>query len=366
MNRITSFLFVSLLIVWGCEKSTLETPANISENNVGLDCATCPSVLHPFASVEPGGTIITCDNFQGAPWPEDGSFSGGAIVGYTQEGTQPVTVLGDGTCDFGVQPGMYLFGMTQFAFDGSEQIARFNIYAFDGAFETSGFTVNDEEYTPYGDFFPMVLGGVTIDLDYSAPDDDTWIHAYLTFTGNLTEVRLNGFESGTTELCVTKTIEPGVPTIDKSHYIYFDDFYNHSGESVGYHPNYKTPLGYFGYQGTNVVIDFEAFLGYAPTRLSFVHAYLTGSDNLINVQLPNTPLIVTIPDSLEYYLAPYGYTVEYYEDTDGLQWQNATDPPYSDAFVDSIVISGSEMNQVTLGAILQESELRSICTYYEQ
>jgi len=356
------------LLAFACKKETVDTPVNTGENNFDLDCATCPSIFHPFETIsEETITTTLCDDFTAAPWPTDGTFLEGEIVGYTQDGTQPVTVLEGGACEFGINEGMYLWQKTSFSFDGSNQVARFHIYGFETQFYAMGYTVNGSTDFYLDDTFPITIGGVVVDIDYSAPPIGSWTAVYLTFVGEINTVEMIGFESGVVELCVTKTTvltEP--PLIDKTHYVYFDDFYDYSGTVIGAYPNQKTPAGYYGMHGATMVIDFSQFLAYAPTRIGFVHASSSESDYLVNVKINDTPLIITVPDSLDYFLKPYGYRAEIYNDPDGLMWINSVNPPITGAYVDSIIITGNNMNKVKLGVELNESELRRVCSYYEK
>jgi hypothetical protein len=139
------------------------------------------------------------------------------------------------------------------------------------------------------------------------------------------------------------------------------------GQTVGLSPiSYETPTGFYGYQGgVSVAFNSANMLACVSNKVTFVHARVTSNTNpipaLVNVQFPGTPLISTIPDSLDYFLNPYGYTVERYFQP-GVVWlgQNVTT-----GVVDSIIIRGPEFETVTVGADLFESELRSMCVAHE-
>ena len=158
-------------------------------------------------------TEVPCDDFMGSSWPsEPAVFLEGEIVGYTQGGSQPVTVGASGNVYVGdaYGPGLYVFGPVNFAFDGSSQSAQFEIYGFEGQYNEMGFAVNGSAIEYMDATFPLTIDDVTIDLDDSAPDFSTWDNAYLTFTGNLSEVTIVGFESGIKSLCV----EDYTPSVD--------------------------------------------------------------------------------------------------------------------------------------------------------
>lgn len=368
MSFNKSYIVIIFLFLASCKKENSDTPINQDYVNEGLDCATCPSVSHPFETlVEETVTTTTCDDFTTDPWPDIGTFFEFEILGFTEGGTQPVIVGDGGICEFGIEPGMYINGMVVFSFDDSDQEARFLVYGNDEFFGEVGFYFNGSGLQYLDGGFPFTFGGVTVDIDYSAPPVFGWSSVYLTFTGTIEEVGMLGFESGITELCVTKTtfvIDP--PVIDKTQTIYFDDFYDYSGTVTGSYPNQKTPRGYYGLQGATMSIDFKEYMGYSPTRIGFVHASSGESDYLVNVQINDSPLIITVSDSLDYFLKPYGYRATVYSNAAGLMWVNTIDAPISGANVDSIIITGNNMNKVKLGVDLDASELRNVCSYYEQ
>lgn len=367
MNRIRLSIFGIALLAIACKKEDAPSPANQNAVNQGLDCATCPSIFHPFETLIEDTTINTgCDYFNTPPWPATGSFGPGEIVGFTQDDTQPVIVGFGGTCQFGVFEGMYLNGLTSFTFDGSDQEARFLVYGDELLFSEIGFSVDDSPIGYLDGSFPFTFGDVTVDIDYSAPPVDFWSSVYLIFSGPLYEVGMIGFESGLINLCVTKTsVIVDVPVIDKTNYIHFDDFYDYAGGITGSYPNRKTPTGYYGQQGATMAINFTEFLGYSPTRIGFVHASSSESNYLVNVQIDDTPLFVTVLDSLDYFLEPYGYRATVYSDPAGLMWMDTINPPVGSAYVDSVIITGNNINKVKLGVDLDASELRHVCSYYE-
>lgn len=162
---------------------------------------------------------LICDDFtDSTEYPETYyhglDISAGDTIGYTQGGTQTIT--------FGFQPepysefnifsgfGMSAAGLTiNFAFDGTNQFARFHLGESGGG---QTFSVNGSVYTPLSETFPMVVDGITVDLDTSAPDLGFYNDVYLTFSGNLNEVSLRSddtHESNIASLCVTTLFDEG-------------------------------------------------------------------------------------------------------------------------------------------------------------
>ncbi len=145
-------------------------------------------------------------------------------------------------------------------------------------------------------------------------------------------------------------------------------FFHFGNEEFVAQPQEKTPIGFYGYH-EGMAIDFNTAnlpLACTSNKITFVHARYASNTNdnpsLVNVKFPGTPLIVTVPDSLNYYLSPYGYTAQHYfypgHVNQGMTWSFA-------GVVDSMVITGPEFETVTVGANLFESELRSICISHQ-
>lgn len=131
----------------------------------------------------------------------------------------------------------------------------------------------------------------------------------------------------------------------------------------------KTPNGFYGFQGgVSIAFNSANMLACVSNKITFVHARFATNTNphpsLVNVQLPGTPLIATVPDSLNYFLSPYGYTVEHHFQP-GQVYMSQTPGASFTGVVDSIIIRGPEFETVTVGANLFESELRSICVAHE-
>jgi len=362
MKFLNTFLFLLLAISLGCQKPPPDEPANANNNHQGLDCGTCPSYFHPFEDL-PMVTEEYCDDFSNAADYPEAFITAPGVIGYTQEGSSPITLLAGGFVQInGATPGFYGVNSLIFNFDATEQQVDFIVYGAESAFAEMGFEVNGSPFINYTSSFPIAYETVSIEVDFDLPDISDLSAFRVRFTGQIETITLTSFESGLQSLCVTKSTFQEPSFIDKTASIYFDDFFNYNGEVVGYHPTHKTPLGYYRITATNLVINFDEFLVYTPTEIGFVHAYPAESSPLINVRLPSTPLIVTSPDSLEYYLSPYGYKTEHYFSTGGKLWTNLTDPHLLNQVVDSIIIKGNGMNNIKIGANLQSSNIRRVCT----
>ena len=355
-------LALVVLMVVSCKKEEPLTPVNVPYNNVGLSCATCPSIFHEFEDLVIPQTV--CDNFASTTTIPPGNYTAGDTLGYSQNSQYPIVVGNSGFCIVnGVEPGLYnIGGSLDFGFGGNTVSAVFEIYGLQNQYDQIGFSVNGSAVTYLDATYPMNVGSVLVDLDTGIPDLPGFQNAHLTFYGEIDEVEIHCFESGVFELCVTPDFVP--PVINTNDPVYFTDFFDHSNTITGSYPTAKTRYGYYGQQGTSMVVKFDQFLGYKPTVVSFVHSYLPGQNSrLVNVQLPGTPLIVTVPDSLNYYLSQYGYQVEAYALTNGVIWQDDSSPPISGALTDSVVLKGGNLDQIVVGADLNNSELRSVCSY---
>jgi hypothetical protein len=175
--------------------------------------------------------------------------------------------------------------------------------------------------------------------------------------------------------CTTCTVCPenNVDTVlgttggymDSTNYAVPTDFIGRNGGIASPSVLQKTPTGYYG--GNGCAIDFNVTnlnMSPAPDQVSFTHCRFINNtngldSNLINVKFANTPTIVTIPDSLNYYLAPYGYTTQVFHNYSQVNMGNIVFT--QSATADSIVISGVAITTATIGANLFESELRNIC-----
>lgn len=149
----------------------------------------------------------------------------GELLGYTQEGTQAVTIGsdGEGFCEVqGTYPGIYGADvLIDFNFDGTDQTARFTLYGIVDQFDQMAFRVNDNEFIAMDDSFPMTIDGVTISLDLSPEDEGSWEYYELTFSGNLSTITHKLFESGITNVCIQKEETVKLPTAIINQYVLY-------------------------------------------------------------------------------------------------------------------------------------------------
>jgi hypothetical protein len=147
--------------------------------------------------------VSDCDDFTTSNWPQNAYNNPGDTIGFTQNASLPITI-GTGVLAEvnGTYPGIYLLGPAQFEMDGTNQMARFEIYGWYTQYSQMGFAVNGSSLYYMDDTFPLTIGSVTVDLDTSATNTGNWTNAYLTFSGPLNEVTIEGFESGILELCI--------------------------------------------------------------------------------------------------------------------------------------------------------------------
>lgn len=160
---------------------------------------------------------LSCDDLTNTDeWPEEEFWEAaemiGDTIGYTQEGTQPVTVShstgGWFTINNYEDVGIYGDVELNFEFDGSYQQVRFLVYGWIEEGTTIGFSVNESSTILYDEAFPMIVDGVTVDIDLSPEDaDDSWEYFYLTLSGEIDSVNHILFESGIQELCITPLFE---------------------------------------------------------------------------------------------------------------------------------------------------------------
>lgn len=153
---------------------------------------------------------IICDDFTQYNWSPSGD-----TLGYTQNGTSPIIeVPGNGSpyWDFNQgYPGLFgAYAGAQFSFNGNNQIITLEVYYFEPQANLMEFTVNGSAMTTLASNFPMMLNGVTVDLDTTAADLQGWENAYLIFTGNVQQVVIYPYESGMLELCVEDNTTSGI------------------------------------------------------------------------------------------------------------------------------------------------------------
>ncbi len=181
-----------------------------------------------------GNAQLVCDDFTNSEnWPEN-SYSETDTVGYSQEGTFPI-IMGTEAFSWvnGFEEGIYGVGSVNFEFDGTNQIAQFTIYGFEGQFGEMGFNVNGSADAFMDDTFPMTLGGVTIDLEIIGTVDD-WTYTHITFTGEIDEITIITFESGVTELCVEPVAVEAEGCDDFTIVANWPEMTHSSGDTIGY------------------------------------------------------------------------------------------------------------------------------------
>src|SRR6218665_238922 len=167
-----------------------------------------------------------------------------------------------------------------------------------------------------------------------------------------TETPVNKSQDTPCTFCFGETLEVGNDGLIVSTNYAQQTTFLKNGQQIG--PSQianKTPNGFYGYQG-GVSIAFnsaELPLACVSNKVTFVHARVTSNTNgipaLVNVQFPGTPLISAIPDSLNFYLNPYGYTVENYFGP-GTVWLDESPGAFSTGVVDSIIIRGPQFETV--------------------
>ncbi|NOQ72343.1 MAG: T9SS type A sorting domain-containing protein [Crocinitomix sp.] len=221
-----------------------------------------------FTSVEGGITELCvepifeegdCDDFTMAPWPVDYiTFYPGEIPGYTQGGTQAITVEAGGVARFGggFYPGLEVAGPVNFSFDGSYLDARFNIFGHPDQYFVTGFSVNGSAVHYMDETFPMTVDGITIDMDTSATDaDPIWNNDYLIFTGHIDEITIHGSETGISELCVSPSdsSDVGITTnLESTFTVYPNPATNHI--QIGYSEIIKT-VAIYDLSGQLILIE---------------------------------------------------------------------------------------------------------------
>ncbi len=175
-----------------------------------------------------------CDDFTTYPWSPIGD-----TLGYTQSGTYPIVNVpyfgnaSNGSWSFNQSsdPGMY--GVTSgsnFSYDGTNQLITFEIYGFYDQYNQMGFSVNGSAAIDLSQNFPITIGNIVIDLDTSAINNGNWEHAYLTFSGETSEIEIYCFESGIVEVCVEDSINTGCTNLTNNNW-------NPIGDTLGYSQN---------------------------------------------------------------------------------------------------------------------------------
>lgn len=230
---------------------------------------------------------LSCDDFADSlEWPEvvflGGDMTEGDTIGFTQDGTQPVTI-GYQPVPYGGFGILHGFGMSSsdgntfdFAFDGTNQVARFHI----GESSSLGsgdrhFSVNGSDYTPLGVTFPLVIDGVTVDLEFAPDMGIGYNDYYLIFYGNLNKVSLQSIESGhesnIVSLCVASLFEEDDCDDFTDLVTWPTDTYG-SDELLGYSQGGTQTItsGASSYvEVNNVLEDLPGFFGQGPVDFSF-------------------------------------------------------------------------------------------------
>ena len=181
-------------------------------NHVLFESGVVELCVEPLEDV----TFTDCDDFTDTLiYHED--FVVGDLIGYSQGGTQEITI-GDGWADVNTDyEGLYGAGNLDFEFDGSNQSARFLTYGFPEQFDEMGFSVNGSSVVMLDGAFPMTVEGVVVDLDLSPSNVDFWEYFYLTFTGDIDVVSHLLFESGVVELCVEPLEETDLSVVEETN-----------------------------------------------------------------------------------------------------------------------------------------------------
>lgn len=148
-----------------------------------------------------------CDDFTTYNWQPNGD-----TLGYTQGGIYPVinvpydtnSTLGSWGYNLSPSnPGMY--GVTagaKLSFNGNNQTIMYEIYGFYNQFSQMKFSVNGSSALALNGNFPVTIAGVTVNLDTSATNFFNWENVYLSFSGNVNEIKIYAFESGIKQMCV--------------------------------------------------------------------------------------------------------------------------------------------------------------------
>ena len=168
--------------------------------------------------------------------------------------------------------------------------------------------------------------------------------------------------------CPGTTMELNADGLVDETYAQQVPFYHYGNVAIAPFSSQRTPNGYYSYH-EGMSIDFnlaELSLACMSNKITFAHARNTTNTNddpaLVNVKFPGVPRIVTVPDSLNYFLSPYGYTVQHFFQPGFVHMGAGAGFA---GVVDSIIITGPYFDRVTVGANLFESELRSICIAHQ-
>lgn len=229
------------------------------------------------------------------------SYGENDTVGYSLSGTEPI-ILGAGAFAWvnDSNEGIYGVGPLNFIFDGTNQMARFEVYGFYGQFNQMGFSVNGSPISYLDGSFPMTIGGVTVDLDLSPPDVGSWENVHLTFTGNLTSISHELFESGIVNLCVEEIEDLGLGCDDFTDIAEFPMMDYIEFDTVGYSLSGSEPIilgaGAFAYvNGTNEGIYGVGALNFtfdgSPQEAKFEVYGFAGQFDQMGFSINGSPII---------------------------------------------------------------------------
>jgi hypothetical protein len=157
--------------------------------------------------------------------------------------------------------------------------------------------------------------------------------------------------------------------IQPNYFSAIDTFWKNGSMAVG-GSFLPSPQGIYGGKPVALAVNLDSLLpSHSVTSFKFTHAFLSGNttsdSTFVNIKIDGHPRIETITDSLQYYLAPLGYTVQFYRTPTMVMMGNTPIANINGAYADSVIItSNNAMHKVTIGAYLFESELRNICFSY--
>lgn len=148
---------------------------------------------------------FVCDDFTDLAIYPDATFEEGELVGYSQGGTQEITVGAGGYAGVNNVFPDGIFGTNiNFEFDASNQTVRFYIFYDSGYPDLQRFSVNGGAEFDLTAAFPITIDGVEIDIDYGVPDVLGGEYAHLICTGDIDVVTfVESHELWVRELCTT-------------------------------------------------------------------------------------------------------------------------------------------------------------------
>lgn len=164
---------------------------------------------------------FVCDDFTDEAIYPEAIFGAGELIGYSQGGTQEITVGAGGYAvidDIGIGGHNVIY-----EFDSSSQTVQFYIW-FDESYSAfDKFSVNGGAEFDLTAAFPITIDGVEIDIDYGVPDPGHE-YAHLIFTGEIDVITV--LESG--ELWILELCTTAEPVVDLG----CDDFTDLAGFPV--------------------------------------------------------------------------------------------------------------------------------------